>query len=199
LAAARNQSVTEFVEWLMGTHKCDCGAKYKVTVTDTPAKSMTCEKCGIMMDHPADKSRLAYERMPGRNDPPKVGGAQNRSPKCAACGSTMKLTTIEPSDTGRDLRTFTCPHCATIQRYIIESSVTEALIKSEIARNVMHQREECLIQASACRDKAQADPASAKYWIDRAIVWHRRAVQASGGKAVTYEVHNGRMISKTTK
>jgi hypothetical protein len=98
-----------------------------------------------------------------------------------------EATTIEPSDTGQDLRTFPCPRCPTVQRH--ESSVTEALIKSEIARNVMHQREECLIEASTCRDKAQADPASAKCWIDLAIVWHRRSVQASGGKAITYEVH----------
>jgi hypothetical protein len=28
--------MTEFVDWLTGTHKCDCGAKYKVTVIKTP-------------------------------------------------------------------------------------------------------------------------------------------------------------------
>jgi hypothetical protein len=57
--------VTEFVEWLTGTHECACGAKYKVTVTETPADSVSCEKCGTLMDRPADKSLLAYERMPG--------------------------------------------------------------------------------------------------------------------------------------
>jgi hypothetical protein len=61
----------------------------------------------------------------------------------------------------------------------------------------MYQREDCLIHASICREKAQADPARSNYWIDRAIGWHRRA-QASSGKAVTYEVHDGRMISKPT-
>jgi hypothetical protein len=57
--------MTEFVEWLTGTHKCKCGAKYKVTVTETPPDRATCEKCGILMDHPADKSLLTYERIPG--------------------------------------------------------------------------------------------------------------------------------------
>ena len=56
--------MTEFVEWLTGTHKCACGTKYKVTVTETPVDSVTCEKCGTLMDRPADKSLLAYERIP---------------------------------------------------------------------------------------------------------------------------------------
>jgi hypothetical protein len=60
----------------------------------------------------------------------------------------------------------------------------------------MYQREQCLAQASICREKAQADPARSDYWIDRAIVWHRRAVQTSHGKAVTYEIHDGHMIPK---
>jgi hypothetical protein len=45
--------------------------------------------------------------------------------------------------------------------------------------NVMYQRDECIAQASICREKAQADPAHSEYWIDRAIVWHRRAIIAS--------------------
>ena len=57
--------MTEFVEWLTGTHRCDCGAEYKVTVTGVPTDNVTCEKCGTLMDHPADKSRLTYERIPG--------------------------------------------------------------------------------------------------------------------------------------
>jgi hypothetical protein len=32
----------------------------------------------------------------------------------------MKLTAIEPGDTGKDLRTFTCPQCKKVQRHIIE-------------------------------------------------------------------------------
>jgi len=57
--------LTEFVEWLTGTHKCACGAKYKVAVTATPADSVSCEKCGTLMDRPAHKSLLAYELIPG--------------------------------------------------------------------------------------------------------------------------------------
>jgi hypothetical protein len=55
--------VIEFVEWLTGTHDCECGAKYKVAVTKDPADTVSCEKCGIVMDHPTAKSRLAYERI----------------------------------------------------------------------------------------------------------------------------------------
>jgi hypothetical protein len=58
-------SMIEFVKWLTGTHKCDCGAKYKVTVTEAPADNVTCEKCGALMDRPTNKSLLAYERIPG--------------------------------------------------------------------------------------------------------------------------------------
>jgi hypothetical protein len=38
----------------------------------------------------------------------------------------MKLSAIEPSSTGQDLRTFTCPACRRVQRHLIESAVTEA-------------------------------------------------------------------------
>jgi hypothetical protein len=37
---------------------------------------------------------------------------QNQGPQCAACNSPMKLTAIEPSALGQDLRTFTCPEGA---------------------------------------------------------------------------------------
>jgi hypothetical protein len=57
--------MTEFIEWLTGTHKCDCGAKYKVTVTEASTDNVACEKCGTLMDRPANKSRLAYERIQG--------------------------------------------------------------------------------------------------------------------------------------
>ena len=55
--------MTEFIEWLTGTHKCGCGAEYKVTVTETPTDDVTCEKCGALMDRRANKSFLTYERM----------------------------------------------------------------------------------------------------------------------------------------
>jgi hypothetical protein len=57
--------MTEFVEWLTGTHKCGCGAKYKVTVTGVPTGSVTCEECGTLMDCPANQSFFAYARIPG--------------------------------------------------------------------------------------------------------------------------------------
>jgi hypothetical protein len=60
----------------------------------------------------------------------------------------------------------------------------------------MYQREECLVQASMCREKAEADPVRNDYWIDRAIVWHQRAVQSSRANAVADEIHGGRMIPK---
>jgi hypothetical protein len=56
--------MTEFVEWLTGTHQCGCGAKYKVTVTGMPAGSVTCGKCGVLMDSSTNKSFLTYERIP---------------------------------------------------------------------------------------------------------------------------------------
>ena len=51
---------------------------------------------------------------------------QNQGPQCAACGSPMKLSAIEPSSTGQDLRTFTCPECKRVERHIVASAVTEA-------------------------------------------------------------------------
>jgi hypothetical protein len=50
----------------------------------------------------------------------------------------------------------------------------------------MYRREECLVQASICREKAKADPARYDYWIDRAIVWLQRAIQASRGNGVAH-------------
>jgi hypothetical protein len=52
--------------------------------------------------------------------------AQNQGPQCAACGSPMKLTAIEPSMWGKDLRTFGCPQCQRVQRHVIETAVTVA-------------------------------------------------------------------------
>jgi hypothetical protein len=53
---------------------------------------------------------------------------QNQGPQCTACGSPMRLTAIEPSALGQDLRTFTCQECKRVQRHVIESTVTEAWI-----------------------------------------------------------------------
>jgi hypothetical protein len=54
---------------------------------------------------------------------------QNQGPRCTACGSPMKLMAIEPSNAGKDLRTFACPACRRVQRHIINSTVTEAWLE----------------------------------------------------------------------
>jgi len=65
---------------------------------------------------------------------------QNQSPQCTGCGSPMKLTAIEPSMWGQDLRTFTCGHRKRVQRHIIESTVTETWLEPKrwdrVARRV---------------------------------------------------------------
>ena len=53
---------------------------------------------------------------------------QNQGPQCTACGSPMRLTAIEPSMWGQDLRTFACSQCKISQRHTIESTVTEAWV-----------------------------------------------------------------------
>ena len=58
----------------------------------------------------------------------------------AVFAAAIRLTSdrqvaVEPSDSGRDLRTFTCPHCKRVQRHIIESAVTEAWLEPKRAIN----------------------------------------------------------------
>lgn len=65
--------MTEFVEWLTGTHRCDCGAQYKVTVTRAPTDNVTCERCGTLMDGPTNRSFLTYERLQGNERPARNG------------------------------------------------------------------------------------------------------------------------------
>jgi hypothetical protein len=60
----------------------------------------------------------------------------------------------------------------------------------------MYQRQECLVQAAICREKAQADPAHYDHWIDEAIVWLQRAVGTGRKRVVTHEVQEGAMIPK---
>ena len=72
--------------------------------------------------------------------------AQNKGPQCTACGSPMRLTAIEPSDVGHDLRTFTCPECRRVQRHVIESAVTEAWLDQKRGKAVAPEiRDGCLI------------------------------------------------------
>jgi hypothetical protein len=63
---------------------------------------------------------------------------QNQGPQCTACGSPMSLSAIEPSSTGQDLRTFTCPKCKRVQRHLIESAVTEAWLGPKRGNAVSH-------------------------------------------------------------
>jgi hypothetical protein len=65
---------------------------------------------------------------------------QNQGPQCTACGSPMKLSAIEPNYSGRDLRTFTCPNCARVQRHIIESAMTEAWREPKHATKVRQRK-----------------------------------------------------------
>jgi len=64
---------------------------------------------------------------------------QGQGPQCAACGSPMKLSAIEPSSTGQDLRTFTCPICKRVQVHTIESMVTEAWLEPQRAIKGRHK------------------------------------------------------------
>jgi hypothetical protein len=64
---------------------------------------------------------------------------------------------------------------------------------------MMYQRDECIAQASICREKARADPARYDHWIDQSVVWLQRAVQARRGKAVTYDIREGRMIPRSVQ
>jgi len=70
------------------------------------------------------------------------------------------------------------------------------LVEVEVIGMGMYRREECLAQAAICREQAQADPARYDYWIDQAVVWLQCAIQADCGKAVAYEIQDGRMIPK---
>jgi hypothetical protein len=52
-------------------------------------------------------------------------------------------------------------------------------------------------QASACREKAQSDPAQHDYWIDEAVVWLQRAIETRYSNAVTHEIRI--RVPKTAK
>jgi hypothetical protein len=58
----------------------------------------------------------------------------------------------------------------------------------------MYRRQECIAKASICRKNAQGDPTRHDYWIDEAIAWHQRAIEARHENAVAHEIHGGRRI-----
>jgi hypothetical protein len=51
---------------------------------------------------------------------------QSQGPLYNACNSPMRLTVIEPSMWGQDVRSFACPQCSSSEQRFIESAVTEA-------------------------------------------------------------------------
>jgi hypothetical protein len=61
----------------------------------------------------------------------------------------------------------------------------------EIGERRVDRRTACLHQADAFREKALADPEHHDQWIDEAIKWLERAMEASCRAAVTIEARNG--------
>ncbi|MCP3470315.1 hypothetical protein NLM33_08265 [Bradyrhizobium sp. CCGUVB1N3] len=58
----------------------------------------------------------------------------------------------------------------------------------------MDHRTACLNQANAFREKALADPERHDQWIDEAIKWLERAMEASRRVSVTVEAGDGHSI-----
>ena len=114
----------------------------------------------------------------------------------------MLLSKIEAGPPGYDYRTFECQNCGRVHTMIVSGDPLESDVNGWLLGEVMppnsftHQRLDCIAQATFCREKAQADPARHDYWIDEAVVWHQRAVDAGRGIAVTHEIHAGQMIPK---
>jgi hypothetical protein len=55
----------------------------------------------------------------------------------------------------------------------------------------MDRKAACLAQATACRAKAEADPANRDYWVDESIKWIERAVDSQSRIAVSFELEGG--------
>jgi hypothetical protein len=51
----------------------------------------------------------------------------------------------------------------------------------------MYQRKECIANALTCRENAQGDPTRHDYWIDEAIAWHQRAIEARHENTATHD------------
>ena len=63
----------------------------------------------------------------------------------------------------------------------------------------MDRKAACIAQASACRAKAEADPANRDHWIDESIKWLERAIDTKGGLAITFEAEDRRLTGKIIK
>ncbi len=55
----------------------------------------------------------------------------------------------------------------------------------------MDRKAACLAQATACRAKAEADPANRDYWVDESIKWLERAVERPARLGGSFEVDDG--------
>jgi hypothetical protein len=62
--------------------------------------------------------------------------------------------------------------------------------------NRMDRKTACLNQAHKFREMAIADPEHHDEWIDEAIKWLERALEASSPVAVTFEVRDGCLVAK---
>lgn len=63
----------------------------------------------------------------------------------------------------------------------------------------MDRKAACIAQASACRAKAEADPANRDHWIDESIKWLERSIDTNGGLAITFETSDGRVIPHSNR
>ncbi|MCA6107701.1 hypothetical protein [Bradyrhizobium cenepequi] len=59
----------------------------------------------------------------------------------------------------------------------------------------MDRKTACLVQADACRARAQADPANSGYWIEESIKWLERAIDPTGGLSVTFETKDEQQLA----
>jgi hypothetical protein len=60
------------------------------------------------------------------------------------------------------------------------------------------RRTACLHQADAFREKALADPEHHDQWIDEAIKWLERAMEAGRRAAITVEAYDGSHVQDPT-
>ena len=61
------------------------------------------------------------------------------------------------------------------------------------------RRTACLRQADAFREKALADPEHHDQWIDEAIKWLERAMEAGRRAAITVEAGDGSLVAEPTR
>jgi hypothetical protein len=129
------------------------------SVSNVERRLFECAKCdhveiSILASDPFKSKAagwLAGEPEQQTDGSPDHARQQEQGPQCTACGSAMKLAAIEPSDTGQDLRTYSCSHCRRVQRRLIDSAVTKAWLEPQRAnRAVTYEiHDGCMIPKSA--------------------------------------------------